>query len=102
MNNKFKKEDADRAGKVLKNLGASAKEATQSIGKMAKQLNRAKHYKAVICASDMKSTTIYKGVSDDKLYRRPINGKIERMEGNKWVEVKVNYEFLNNEKFREY
>lgn len=76
--------------------------AGKAVKKLGKQLNKAKHHKAVVSASEMKPTTLYKGLSDNLLYRRPENSNIEKMVNGKWVDVKVNYDFLNNEKFREY
>lgn len=105
MNKKLSKEHSNVINAVAESASRMAdkvNKAGKSLHKMGKQLNKAKNFKEVVSASQMKSTTIYKGVSDGKLYRRPTNGKIETMVGSQWVEVKVNYDFLNNEEFREY
>lgn len=105
MNKKFKKEHSDVFNAVAEsasNMADSVNKAGKAVKKLGKQLNKAKHQKMVVSASEMTASTLYKGVNDGLLYRRPTNGKLERMVGSKWVEVKVNFDFLNNERFREY
>lgn len=110
MNKKFKKGVDDN---LLNSLAESALKAADKFNKIVNDLDKIKKVlqgkppnkrfeKKVVSASDMKLTTLYKGLSDGLLYRR-LNDRIEKMVGaGKWVEVKVSYDFLNNEKFREY
>lgn len=109
MNKKFK---TDMDDNLLNSVAESALKAADKFDKLGKELNKAKKVlqgkperrfqKKVVNVSDMKPTILYKGLSDGLLYRR-LTDKIEKMVGDgKWVEVKVNYDFLNNEKFREY
>ena len=68
---------------------------------MKKQGSKRRERKAV-GISEMNSSTLYVKMTGDRILHRRLNNKLEKLVGNKWVEVKVTKELLMNEKFREY
>jgi hypothetical protein len=98
MKKGFKKEHAD----VINAVAESASKAANAFNKLGKEINKAKHHKQVVSASEMIGTTLY-SLSDGLLYRRlKSDGPIEKLFAGRWEEVTLNYNFLTNEKFREY
>lgn len=99
---KLMKDVAVSGYKAADALNKAASKAADAVNKLGKQLNKAKHSKAVVSASEMETNILYKGLCDDKLYRRSNDKSIEKMVNGKWTKAKVDYNFLTNEKFREY
>jgi hypothetical protein len=73
----------------------------EKIRKEVKEQQKKYFHKKLVTAGGMVTTKLYKG-RDGFIYRKLNNGKIEKMVEGRWNEIKVNYDFLNNEKFREY
>ncbi len=105
MNKKFEKGHDDLLNSVAEsasNLAKNVNKASKAMKNFGKKADKAKRHKPVVSASEMKTTTLYRGLSGGMLYRRLIDGNIEKLIDGSWIEVKVNYDFLNNEKFKEY
>ena len=103
---KKQKLDADLLNSVAEsasNLATAGVKASTAVKNLGKSINKAKNHKAIVSASEMKSSTCYKGQSDNLLYRRlKSDGPIEKMVNGCWKEVRMDFNFLTNEKFKEY
>lgn len=103
---KKKRLDADLLNSVAEsagNLAVSTNKAAKEVKNLGKKLNKAKNHKAIVSASEMIGTTLYKSLSDSLLYRRlKSSGPVEKMVAGVWKEVNMDFNFLTNERFKEY
>ena len=52
-----------------------------------------------LMVSELKTNELYKGVDDQKLYRRLESKKLEKLEAGVWVEVKITSNLLQEAEF---
>jgi len=89
---------------VLKGATCAGEKFNKEVYKAKKVLQgKPKKEKPVVSVSEMKSSCLYvlHGSDGNTLYKR-VNGQLEKMVNDGWIEVKVTREMLINTKFREY